>query len=196
MSMLKNKKFLYAVLAALTLPLLLLYIYYRGLLSLFVLIILTMPPLILPRAFSPLSFFRTLVVGIALYPVLTFSLDLSGFSVSIPDSKWFYQVLITFSMLFRYIIPAFCVMLIAANELHEKIALKKYIPFFVIMILTAVTATFASSLYPISFFLFHYAIVMIITDICEGCLYKNKYSLIPNLPYMFLYLTAIYRLRS
>lgn len=196
MRMLENRKLMYVVLVTLTLPLLLLYIYYRGLPSLFVLSILTMLTLILPKAFSPFSFFRSLVLEIALFPVITLSVDMSGLSVSVPDLKWFFQVVITFSLLFRFIIPAFCIMIIAAYEIHEKIELKKYIPFFVIMIFTAVTATFAPTLYSISFFLFHYAIVMIITDICEGCLYKNRYSLIYNLPYIFLYLTAIYRLRS
>lgn len=196
MRMLENRKFLYVVLVPLTLPLLLLYIYYRGLPSLFVLIILTLFTLILPRAFSPLSFFRSLVLEIALFPAIALSVDLSGLSVSLPDLSWFFQVVITFSFLFRFIIPAFCVMIIAAYEIHEKITLKKYIPFLAIMILTFVTAAFAPALYSISFFLFHYAIVMVITDICEGCLYKHRYSLIHNLPYIFLYLTAIYRLRS
>lgn len=196
--MLKNKMFVHAVSAILALHLLYRYfqVYYRSLPRLLLLIVLTMIVLILPRAFSPLSFFRSLIIEIALLPVIAYSIDLSEVFVSIPNLHWFFQVLITFSPLFRFIIPVFCVMFIAACEIHEKIEFKKYIPFLVIMILTVVTAIFVPALYSISLFLFHYAIVMIIADICEGCLYKNRYSLIINLPYFFLYLTAIYRLRG
>lgn len=198
MKMFKNKMFVHAVSAILVLQLLYMYLqaYYRSLPRLLLLIVLTMLTLILPRVFSPLSFFRSLVVEIALLPAIAFSIDLSEVSFSIPNLHWFFQVLITFSLLFRYIIPVFCVMFIAAHEIHEKIELKRYIPFLVIMIITFVTATFVPALYSMSFFLFHFAIIIIIADICEGCLYKNRYNLIINLPYIFLYLTAIYRLRG
>lgn len=198
MKMLKNKMFVYAVSTMLALHLLYLYFqaYYRSLPRLLALVVLTMFTLVLPKAFSPLSFFRSLIVEIALLPVVTYSIVLSELSISVPDLHWFFQVLITFSPLFRFIIPAFCIMFIAAYEIHEKIELKKYIPFLVIMILTIVTATFVPVLYSISLFLFYYAIVMIIADICEGCLYKNRHGFLINLPYFFLYLTALYRLRK
>lgn len=191
-----NKKLIYAVWTIFILPLIFLYFYYRGLPGLLVLLIFTMFTLILPRAFSLLSFSRNLVIEIALLPAMTYSLNLSGISVSVPDMKWFFQVLITFSFLFKYIIPVFCVMLIAAYEIHEKVRLKKYIPFLIVMILSILTATFAPALYSIAYFLFHYMIILVITDICEGCLHKNRYSLLSDLPYLFLYLTAIYRLRG
>lgn len=198
MKMLKKKMFMHAVSAILVLQLLYMYLqaYYRSLPRLLLLIVLTMLTLILPRAFSPLSFFRSLVVEIALLPVIAFSIDLSEISVSVPNLHWFFQVLLTFSLLFRYIIPVWCIMFIAAYEIHEKIELKRYIPFLVIMILTFVTATFVPALYSMSFFIFHYAIIIIVADICEGCLYKNRYRLIIHLPYLFLYLTAIYRLKG
>lgn len=198
MKMLNNKKFMYAVSAILVLQLLFLYFqaYYRSLPRLLALIVLTMFTLILPRTFSSLSFFRSLVVEIAILPVAAYSVHLSELSVSVPDLNFFFQMLIIFSVLFRVFIPIFCVIFIAAYGIREKIGLKKYIPLYVIMILMAVTATFVPTLFQLSFFLFTYAAVVIIADICEGCLYKNRYSLISNLPYLFLYLTAIYRLRS
>lgn len=198
MKMLKNKMFVHVASAILVFLLLYRYFqaYYRSLPKLLLLIILTMLTLILPRAFSLLSFLRSLIVEIALLPVIAYSIDLSEVSFSIPNLHWFFQVLFTFSLLYRYIIPVFCVMFIAAYEIHEKIELKKYIPFLVVMILTFVTAIFLPALYSISFFLFNYTIIIILTDICEGCLYKNRYRLIIYLPYIFLYLTAIYRLRG
>lgn len=196
MKMLKNKMFVHAVSAILVLQFLYMYFqaYYRSVSRLLLLIVLTMLTLILPRAFSPLSFFRSLIVEIALLPVIAYSIDLSEISVSIPSSHWFFQVLTTYSSLFRFIIPVFCIMFIVACEIQEKILMKKYIPFLAVMIVTVVTAIFIPALYSISFFLFHYAIVVIITDTCEGCLYKNRRSIIIHLPYVFLYLTAIYRL--
>lgn len=196
MKKLNNKKIIYAVWTFLALPLAFLCFHYRGLLGLFVLMILTVLTLILPRAFSPLSFFRILVVEIALLPAIPYSINLSELSVSLPDLKWFFQVLITFSLLFRFVIPVFCVMFIAAHELHEKIEFKKYIPFYVIMFLSFVIATFAPTLYEVVYFLYNYSIVVIIADICEGYLYKNRYNFISNFPYFFLYLTAIYQLRG
>lgn len=195
--MLNNKKFLYAVSAILVLQLLFLYFqaYYKSLPRLLVLIVLTMFTLILPRTFSPLSFFRSLVVEIAILPVAAYSIPLSELSVSVPDLNFFFQMLITFSVLFRVFIPILCVVYIAAYGIREKIGLKKYFPLYVIMTLTAVTATFVPMLLPISFFIFNYAAVVIIVDICEGCLYKNRYSIVSNLPYLFLYLTALYRLK-
>lgn len=196
MIMRNSRKIMYAAWPVLVLPLVFLYFHYRGLLELSLLILLTILTLIHPRAFSPLAFFRTLVVEIALLPVMPHSVDLSELSVSVPDLKWFFQVLITFSLLFRFVIPVFCVMFIAAYEMHERIELKKYLPFFGIMIFSFVIAVFIPALYSFAFYLFHFMIVVIIADVCEGCLYKNRYSLITNLPYFFLYLTAIYRLRG
>lgn len=198
MKMLNNKKFMYAVSMVLILQLLLLYFhaYYRSLPRLIVLIVLTMLTLISSRAFTPLSFFRSLVVEIAFLPAIAYSIDLSEISVTVPDLNFFFQMLITFASLFRYFIPVFCIMSIAAYGIQEKIGIKKYIPFFVVMILAFVTAIFIPALFPITHFLFIYSAVIVIADICEGCLYKDRYSLISNLPYLFLYLTAIYRLRS
>ena len=196
MKKLNNKKFIYTVWAILTLPLAFLCFHYRGLLGMFVLMILTVLTLILPKAFSSLSFFRNLVVVIALLPAIPYSVNLSELAVSVPDLKWFFQVLITFSLLFRFVIPVFCVLFIAAHELHEEINLKKYFPFYGIMALSFVIASFVPALYSVVYFLYNYSIVVIIADLCEGYLYKNRYSFISNLPYFFLYLTAIYRLRG
>lgn len=198
MKMLNKKKIMYAVSAILVLQLLFLYFqaYYRSQPRLLALIVLTMFTLILPRTFSALSFFRSLVVEIAVLPVTAYSVHLSELSVSVPNLHFFFQMLITFSVLFRVYIPIFCVLFIAAHGIGEKIGLKKYVPLYVIMILSAMTAIFVPALYPISFFLFHYAAVVIIADICEGCLYKNRYNLVSHLPYLFLYLTALYQLRS
>lgn len=196
MKILKNEKFLHIVSVVLVLALSLWLIYYRGLSALFVLVILTLPTLILPRAHSLLSFLRCLVVGISLLPAMTFPFGLTGPYVFVVDKRWVRQVFLSAMPLLQFIIPVFCVMFIVAYEIHEKIVLKKYIPFYVVMILMVLIAVFIPVLYSLSFFIFYYAIVVIIADICEGSLYKNRYSLISNLPYIFLYLTAIYRIKG
>ena len=80
------------------------------------------------------------------------------------------------------------------SEFNKK-KLKKYIQFAIGMLILFIIGVAMNSLADICLFVFTFIAIAIIKDIAERYIYKNNESILMNLPFYFLVLTAIYTMR-
>ncbi len=188
-----------AVSAVLTFLLLSLYIYEKRSLSHFaVLIVLTLLISIFTKSFRSESVFRTVAAEIAFLPYISFHIDLGRSVFDFTGIKAFYQVCIMYSVLLRIYIPLFAVILLIVslqkeNSLNKK-ALIKYFPFTAAMLILFIVSAAFNPLADVCFFGFAFIATAILRDMSEKHIYRRNDSLLTNLPFYFLFLTAIYRM--
>ena len=72
---------------------------------------------------------------------------------------------------------------------------RKYIPLAIILPVLFVTGVVLNPLADICLFAFTVIIIAILKDISESYIYENNESLLINLPFYFLALTAIFQIR-
>ena len=189
-----------AVSAVLTFLLLSLYIYEKRSLSHFaVLIVLTLLISIFTKSFRSESVFRTVAAEIAFLPYISFHIDMGRRVFDFTGIKAFYQVCIMYSGLLRIYIPlGAIILLIIFLQKETEFNLKKcrkYIPLAIILPVLFVTGVVLNPLADICLFAFTVIIIAILKDISESYIYENNESLLINLPFYFLALTAIFQIR-
>ena len=189
-----------AVSAVLTFLLLSLYIYEKRSLSHFaVLIVLTLLISVFTKSFRSESVFRTVAAEIAFLPYISFHIDLGRSVFDFTGIKAFYQVCIMYSVLFRIYIPlGAIILLIIFMQKETEFNLKncrKYIPLAIILLVLFVTSVVLNPLANICLFAFTVIIIAILKDISESYIYEKNESLLINLPFYFLALTAIFQIR-
>ena len=189
-----------AVSAVLTFLLLSLYIYEKRSLSHFaVIIVLTLLISIFTKSFRSESVFRTVAAELAFLPYISFRIDMGRNVFDFTGIKAFYQVCIMYSVLLRIYVPlGAIILLIIFMQKETEFNLKKcrkYIPLALILPVLFVTGVVLNPLADICLFAFTVIIIAILKDISESYIYENNESLLINLPFYFLALTAIFQIR-
>ncbi len=189
-----------AVSAVLTFLLLSLYIYEKRSLSHFaVIIVLTLLISVFTKSFRSESVFRTVAAELAFLPYISFRIDMGRNVFDFTGIKAFYQVCIMYSVLLRIYVPlGAIILLIIFMQKETEFNLKKcrkYIPLALILPVLFVTGVVLNPLADICLFAFTVIIIAILKDISESYIYENNESLLINLPFYFLALTAIFQIR-
>ena len=189
-----------AVSAVLTFLLLSLYIYEKRSLSHFaVIIVLTLLISVFTKSFRSESVFRTVAAELAFLPYISFRIDMGRNVFDFTGIKAFYQVCIMYSVLLRIYVPlGAIILLIIYMQKETEFNLKKcrkYIPLALILPVLFVTGVVLNPLADICLFAFTVIIIAILKDISESYIYENNESLLINLPFYFLALTAIFQIR-
>ena len=164
--------------------------------SLFYLVIACIP-VVFTLKFYPESIFRSFAFCLAVLPTLSLSINLGGNPFDFIGFKALFQVWITYSYFFLIFAPAMALAILVANKKNpdKKKGYKKYILHAVLMILCIIVSTIVNPLINVCEFAFMFLCRAVITDYVEPYVYDGYTPVLANLPYFFLALTAIFRIR-
>ena len=154
-------------------------------------------PVIITLKFYPESIFRSFAFCLAVLPTLSLSINLGGNPFDFIGFKALFQVWITYSYFFLIFAPAMALAILVANKKNpdKKKGYKKYILHAVLMILCIIVSTVVNPLINVCEFSFKFLCIAVITDYVERYVYDGYTPILANLPYFFLALTAIFRIR-
>ena len=154
-------------------------------------------PVFITLKFWPEAVFRSFAFCLAVLPALNLSIDLGGNPFDFIGFKASFQVWITYSYFFLIFAPMMALAILVANKKaqNKKIGYKKYIPHAVLMILCIAVSAFFYPLINVCEFAFKFLCIAVITDYVERYVYEGYTPILANLPYFFLALTAIFRIR-
>ena len=154
-------------------------------------------PVFLTLKFYPESIFRSFAFCLAVLPSLNLSVDLGGNPFDFIGFKALFQVWITYSYFFLIFAPAMALAVLVANKKNpeKKKGYKKYILHAALIILCIIVSAFVNPLINQCEFAFKFLCIAIITDYVERYIYDGYTPVLANLPYFFLALTAIFRIR-
>ncbi|MCR4649978.1 MAG: hypothetical protein K5776_12980 [Lachnospiraceae bacterium] len=209
----KNKpdaKKIISIILSLLLSAVLLLLYFNSCKSparLVLLIAMTFLTFILPKKISFEGFFRSLALLTAILPNVSFHVNLHENPFGFTGFKAFSQVVILYSGVFRILVPAALLLILAwyvklysskgKIEESDTSALKfqRYIPIGTLMLILFTISCVINPLSDLCLFAFDFLAALAICDIAERLVYSDSHNFLANLPYLFLALTAYFRFR-
>lgn len=157
--------------------------------------ILTLLPSLFTKRIAPIYIIRRASLLIATASTISIGCFINFFNdMHFGINIDFYQGLLSYANLFKVVLPMFCIFIIAAYKSSDKFDVKKYMPVFIIALVSFILSLSVNKFFEPGVYLTFYAFIVMLIHISETKINQESSFTKFDILNAFLYISALYRL--